>query len=327
MYLSIPFSKTHKMRLFVLFFLSLFSFSLTAQNNKNSNAVLKNITYKIANTTDSIKLDIYQPTKKVYSKSPVMVLIHGGAWAKGDKEIKDNYYFRSLKDTLQTKGYAVISINYRLVNQRIHIADQLQDCKDALKWIAQQATVYNFDVDNIGIWGESAGAHLALLTLHKPQNTAEKHPELRYVIDNFGPIDLNKVLKTDASWFTKKTYKLLLPELYDIREKLIRAITSYDINTNKEEAMAVAMQYSPETYLENPNKTPTLILHGTRDFIVAFKQSKKLHKKLTQKTVENKLIKVKKGNHGFRNIPEAEIQKLIQETYSFIQQHYKTSDS
>lgn len=305
----------------LMFILGLITFTLKAQNSDNLNNALKDITYKVADNNDSVKLDIHLPKQKVYEKSPVVVFIHGGAWAKGDKEIK-YHYTQSLKDTLQMSGYTVVAINYRLIDKTVDIADQVADCEDALNWIVQQADTYNLDINNIGLWGESAGAHLALITTYRNNEQKKYTPDIRYIIDNFGPTDLNKVLKTNASWFTKKTYKLFLPGLYNIREKLILAMTSYDINTQKEEAIAVARYYSPVAYIKTADKTPTLILHGTRDFIVPFKQSKRLHKQLNKLAVNNKLIKVKKGNHGFTKTPKEKLHILIKESYNFIQQHY-----
>lgn len=292
------------------------------ENNKEIiTPILKNVTYKVTNQSDSIKLDIYQPSKKKYSKTPVVVFIHGGAWAKGDKDFKTNYYMRSLKDTLQTNGYAVVSINYRLVSKKNNLSKQVSDCRDALTWIKQHAEEYNFDSENIGLWGESAGAHLALMIGYTDGLSGQPTFKSDYIIDNFGPTDLNKILKTNASFFTRTIYKLIFPKLYDLREKLIVAMTTYDINTDKEKAVAVAKKYSPIEHLSVAHKIPTLILHGTKDFIVPFKQSKRLRNGLIKNEIKNDLIKVKKGNHGFRNISDSEIQSLISKTLQFIQQH------
>jgi len=307
------------MKLYLFLIIGLLSISVTAQNSADQKIFLKDIPYKIAEK-DTVKLDIHLPKQKVYDKSPIVVFIHGGAWAQGDKEIK-YHYTEGIKDTLQENGYTVVAINYRLVSKTVDIEEQLNDCKDAVRWIADNADEYNFDTENIGLWGESAGAHLALMTAFSTDKNNELS-KIRFILDNFGPTDLNKVLKTNASWFTRKTYKLLLPKLYDIREKLILAMTSFDINTNKEEAIAVARQYSPIEHLQAAPKIPILILHGNRDFIVPFKQSKKLHRELNKVAVTNKLIKVKKGNHGFTKTDKKEIHHLIKETFVFVQQHY-----
>lgn len=63
------------------------------------------------------------------------------------------------------------------------------------------------------------------------------------------------------------------------------------------------------------------MLHGTKDFIVPIKQSKKLQKALDKHEIENELVKVRKGDHGFQNISKPELQKLLHTTYLFIRQH------
>jgi len=282
---------------------------------------LKNITYKVTSANDSVKLDIYQPANPKGEKKPVVLYIHGGGWAKGDKDFTSYYYTTSLKDTLQANGYAFVSINYRLVDKQHNLSDQISDCRDALKWIIDHADTYHFDVDNIGLFGESAGAHLALMLAYTDKPDTYSDFRARYIVDNFGPTDLNKVLKTNASVVTKVVYKLLLPELYNLREKLVKAMTTYDINTQKEQAMAVASYYSPITYIDTAHKIPTLMLHGTKDFIVPIKQSKKLQKALDKHEIENELVKVRKGDHGFQNISKPELQKLLHTTYLFIRQH------
>ncbi|MBA5793229.1 alpha/beta hydrolase [Flavobacterium sp. xlx-214] len=305
--------------IFLTSILFLFNIVVFAQGNND----IYDITYKIATNNDSVKLDLFQPTKKLYEKNPVVVFIHGGAWAKGDKHIEHLYYMRSLRDTLRSKGYAVATINYRLVTKTINIADQVTDCRDALQWIKNNATTYNLDTDNIGLCGESAGAHLALLLTYTNKNkTIEDDAiKIKYVVDNFGPTDLNKVLKTKASFVTKALYKLVLPELYDVRKKLIHAITTYPIDSNKEQAIAVAKEYSPIHNLLPNQKTPLLILHGTRDFVVPIKQSKKLKKVFEANNIETSFVKVKKGNHGFKNIDSTKIQELISKTTLFIQKN------
>src|SRR5690606_19165597 len=290
--------------------------------------VIKDITYKITPESDSIKLDLYLPENQLFKKNPVVVFIHGGAWAQGDKNHDSIYYMRALRDTLRTRGYAVASINYRLVDKKTHLPAPVIDCKDAVRWMHAHAEDYNFDTENIGLWGGSAGAHLSLLIGYTNDDFAIGNQELQaysskvnYIVNNFGPTDLNKVLKTKASPFTKLVYKCFLPQLYNIREKLIIAMTSYDIKTDKKKAIEIAKAYSPMEFVTE-NAVPTLIMHGTKDFVVPFKQSKKLKKALDQNHIENTFVKVKKGDHGFNNISKDKLDELIAKTVEFIE-HYK----
>ena len=98
-------------------------------------------------------------------------------------------------------------------------------------------------------------------------------------------------------------------------------MTSYNIKTDKKKVIEIAKAYSPMEFVTK-NAVPTLIMHGTKDFVVPFKQSKKLKKALDQHHIENTFVKVKKGDHGFNNISKDELDELIAKTVKFIE-HYR----
>lgn len=87
--------------------------------------------------------------------APVVVFIHGGGWAIGDKWLS-----AAIKATHFTGlGYAFASLNYRLV-PGVGPADQARDIARALATLRTQPGV---DGDRIFLIGHSAGAHLAAL--------------------------------------------------------------------------------------------------------------------------------------------------------------------
>jgi len=102
-----------------------------------------------------IKCDIYQP--KSDEPRPVMLAIHGGGWAWGSKL----HMFRHAR-ILANRGYVVMAINYRHAPQYKWPA-QIYDCKQAVRWIRENADKYNADPDRVYAYGYSAGAHLATL--------------------------------------------------------------------------------------------------------------------------------------------------------------------
>jgi lambda family phage minor tail protein L len=130
-----------------------------------------NIPYKFVSGVDPdlLSLDIYHFSNSTTNK-PIVVYIHGGGWAVGDKaNIGD-------KGTLfLNNNYIFVSINYRLSPasapvdittwnaSRIKHATHIQDCADALKWIYDNIEDYGGNNENIVIIGHSAGAHLAAL--------------------------------------------------------------------------------------------------------------------------------------------------------------------
>lgn len=307
-----------------LFLLLIFTLGKTYGQNR----FFENVLYKVSEKGDSLLLDIYLPQQKTENERfPVLMIIHGGAWVEGDKTLESLYYMRKLRDEAIKNNFAVVSINYRLLGKEIHFPAPVLDCKDAVRWIRANASGYGFDTENIGLWGGSAGGHLALLVGYREDSLwkddiqlAEYPSHVNYIIDNFGPTDLNKLLKTNAGFLTIFFFKTFLPGLYDIRNKLILAMTNTTLKADEEKVIEILKTYSPVTYLEEET-VPTLILHGTKDKVVPFKESKKLNKLLNGLNSENELIKVRKGDHGFNNINHERIDELVSETIDFMKKH------
>lgn len=126
------------------------------------------ISYKsIANIDkDLTSLDVYTLANSKKSQ-PVVIWIHGGAWAIGDKTNKMDLKVPLFKNL----DYVFVSVNYRLSpfpkelnnNDRIKHPDHITDVADAVKWVYQNIHLYGGDKTNIVIMGHSAGAHLAAL--------------------------------------------------------------------------------------------------------------------------------------------------------------------
>lgn len=100
-------------------------------------------------------LDIYMPKKD--SKSPVIIWIHGGLWAFGDKSdvgVKPAYF--------TDKGYIFVSINHRLspdVKHPVH----MQDVANALVWVYNNIVHYSGDREKIFLMGYASGAQMAVM--------------------------------------------------------------------------------------------------------------------------------------------------------------------
>ena len=138
------------------------------------------------------RLDVYRP-RSATGPLPAIVWIHGGAWFVGDKQP-----CRALP--LVDHGFAVVSINYRLTSAAPFPA-QIQDCKGAIRFIRAHAAQYNIDPDRIGVWGESAGGHLAALLGTSGGSAAvegtvggnpDQSSRVACVCDWFGPTDLTQ---------------------------------------------------------------------------------------------------------------------------------------
>lgn len=302
----------------------------TAQpgTNRQDGQVFTNVLYKEI-LSDSVDLDIFLPESSSGSKHPVVVIIHGGGWVEGDKTLDSLYYMRRLKSELLNNGIAVVSINYRLVGKEIHLPAPVEDCKDAIRWLRAHADEYKLDTSNVGLWGGSAGGHLALMAAYTTNEQFLGDPGLSsysarvdYVIDNFGPTNLNALFKIDLGWFGTFFFKLFYRDLYKIRQYLVFAMTGHQLKAAKNEIIEINASNSPINYA-NENAVPTLIFHGTKDNVVPILQSEALKKALDRSLIENEFIKVPKGDHGFNNISNEDVDALIERCIVFIKEHLK----
>lgn len=280
----------------------------------------KNIRYKKTDNL-SLNLDIYQPKKLTREHLPVLIFLHGGGWTKGNKEVIHQNYREYILAELIKNQFCVISINYTLLDKKTHLEQPLQDIQDALRWVAKNADTYHLDINNVGIWGSSAGGHLALLTAYNQEKNAPF--DLKYVIDFFGPTDLEKLFRTDASTVLLNLLKISSPDRYELRKAKIQELTGIDITKNKKAAQIKCAELSPIHYV-NKTTIPTLIFHGKEDSIVDISQSMLLKNSLEQNKIYHQFHILEKAKHSFSNISQAEAYNIAKKTIDFAksQTHY-----
>jgi acetyl esterase/lipase len=114
--------------------------------------VIKDILYGDAANGEDNLLDLYLPSGTT-GPIPVIIWIHGGGLTTGDKSMGAQGL------PLAANGFAIASINYRLTPD-YYLPTQLHDAKAAVRWVRANASQYNFDTNNIGVIGGSAGAML-----------------------------------------------------------------------------------------------------------------------------------------------------------------------
>jgi len=315
--------------LFISIFLLSCSLNLFGQDliNNTSEKSFYDIGYKEVSESDSLKLDIFLPEKTDKQSIPLITIVHGGAWIAGDKELESIYYMRELKRKLLDAGIAVASIQYRLVDSTTHFPYPIQDCKDAVRWLHAHADQYGLDTTRFAVWGGSAGAHLALLMANSEDHEFLGDPDLarypcdlKFVIDNFGPTDLNALFRMDIGKLGTWIFKSFINKLYLAQRTITFAMTGYPF-AEKQKIKDMNWEFSPMRLINN-SSVPTLIMHGTKDQIVPLRQSKMLQAALNQQGIQNQLIIVKNGDHGFNNIPTEKLDELIDTTVDFAQQHF-----
>lgn len=88
---------------------------------------------------------------------PAILVVHGGAWRKGNRT-----QLRGYATELTKMGFACFAIDYRLAPDHKFPA-QIEDCRAAVTWIRTHAGEYKLDGNRLGAIGYSAGGHLVSL--------------------------------------------------------------------------------------------------------------------------------------------------------------------
>jgi acetyl esterase/lipase len=220
-----------------------------------------------------VKMDIYMPPKS-NKPTPVIIVIHGGAWAKGSKETIGGFapFFKA--------GYAVANIDYRLV-QVAKAPAAIEDTRCALIYLIKNAAALNIDVKKIVIMGTSAGAHLALMGgLLASDNRFDtncpgiKDVKVAAIIDKYGIADV-------WDWGYGKLHS--------------SSATKWLGEHAKDRAFA--MTVSPMAYVTK-DSPPIMIVHGNADDHVPYQQSIDLHERLLKLGVKTEFITIEGGKHG-----------------------------
>ena len=109
------------------------------------------------------KLDLYLPASRPKAtRSPAVVIIHGGGWSGGDKASGREF---NIGTTLAKAGYVCASVEY-FKGAAGRWPTNLYDCKNAVRFLRAHADRYQVDVDHVGVIGGSAGGHLALMVAY-----------------------------------------------------------------------------------------------------------------------------------------------------------------
>ncbi|HEY4920057.1 MAG TPA: alpha/beta hydrolase [Xanthobacteraceae bacterium] len=110
-------------------------------------------------THDGIALqgDLYLP--KGAGPFPALVAVHGGGWQQGARSA-----FEHWGPYLAARGYGLLAISYRLAKKGTMTFPQaVHDVVAAVRFLRANAAEFRVDQSRIGLFGASAGAHLAAL--------------------------------------------------------------------------------------------------------------------------------------------------------------------
>jgi len=110
-------------------------------------------------THDGVSLlgDLYLPAGA--GPFPALVAVHGGGWQAGARNA-----FQFWGPYLAARGYVLFAISYRLAKKGQKMFPQaVNDVRAGVQFVRGSAAQIKVDPERIGLFGASAGAHLASL--------------------------------------------------------------------------------------------------------------------------------------------------------------------
>ena len=166
--------------------------------------------YLYENETDlapvDLHMDVYTPKKDSEKKRAAVLVMHGGAFAAGNKA-DTNQISITYCDSLAARGFVAIAVQYRLgiastIGDGLLQIDSLdfsrsvyrgiQDVRTAVRYVRSHADELGVDKDRIYLLGNSAGAILALENIY--MDKASEVPEATNsepalgVLDSYGEL-------------------------------------------------------------------------------------------------------------------------------------------
>lgn len=102
-----------------------------------------------------LHLDLFVPARKITGALPAVILIHGGGWRSGSRQME-----WPMAQRLAAAGYVTATVEYRLSIEALYPTG-IHDLKAAIRWMRANASRYNIDPGKIAVYGCSAGGELA----------------------------------------------------------------------------------------------------------------------------------------------------------------------
>ncbi len=222
--------------------------------------------------------------RRAGAPAPAAIYLHGGSWVGGDFDT-GGFLIDRIGPALNARGFVTVAVDYRL-GPRERWPAQIVDAKCAVRFLRANAEALRVDPNEIGVWGHSAGGHLAALVGTAPPSAgwdtgadALESSRVEAVVDLAGPSDLTSLGGAGYPGAVQRNFISLLGP------------------ASPTQIAAELSKASPITYVSRGDP-PFLVVHADDDPIVPFAQSVGLVRALRGAGVPTTLVTVHGGGHS-----------------------------
>jgi len=244
------------------------------------------------------------PADIAAERFPLVVFVQGSGW--GEQELGANLEPLA---SFARRGYVVAIVEYRQASLAQFPA-QIADTLTAARWLVDHAGGFGIDPDKVALWGDSSGAHtavMAALTSGDPDFTDEpERPPVNVsaVVDFYGPVALDRMDDEPTT---------MVHDAPGSPETTLLGVQSL------EEAPRRVAQADPRTHLRSDRSVPpVLVVHGTKDRSVPFSQSVLLVEALRAAGRQVEAVQVRGGGHGGPSVWTPQVLDIVDD---FLRQH------
>lgn len=240
-----------------------------------------------------LMLDVLRPRDPGGERRPAVIWVHGGGWMGGDRAPSPNA-------PLVARGFVTASIGYRFTQEATFPA-QIHDVKAAIRFLRANAGRWNIDPDRIGIWGASAGGHLAALAAVTAEIATLEgdggHPGVSTAVQAAVPLCPPTDFMLD--WSRTSAYPPH-PEVGVAGPQLLGGADLADPAVR-----ATATLASPLVHAW-AGAAPSLVVHGVRDDLVPVAQARSFVARLREVGAPVEYIELPVDDHSLPSVFGAE---------------------
>lgn len=235
------------------------------------------------------KFDLYLPAEKTKKAYGLVVFLHAGGFATGDKS--DD---KIILQWLCSKGYVAAGINYTLRNDQnptASVYSQSVDIKESIPAIVKEARKLGYPLSAMAIGGGSAGGTLAMLYAYR--DAGESVLPVKMLFEAVGPpsfypedwsvYGLDKNPEGAAGLFSVMSGSNISRDMLGTPryEEAIKPISAFKWITSK--------------------SVPTVCAYGKYDKVCPFNSVRHLTKALKVHKVPHEYIEFPHSGHGLQN--------------------------
>jgi len=228
----------------------------------------------------ALTFDVLKP-KANANGAAVIIMVSGGWVSPYSPPQQAAARFKDLLD----KGFTVISVRHGS-SPKYFIPEIVSDVRRAVRFIRYNAKQWGVDPNRLGVFGGSAGGHLALVLgtvsdngdPYAKEDFMKESDRVASVVAYFPPVDLRPLARG-----VNPPRNGGVPDRFPA------------LNFEKEKAP----DYSPIVHVSSDDP-PTLLIHGDKDDLVPVNNSKIIYEAFQKNNVKTQLIIIEGAGHGFR---------------------------